>query len=1026
MIGALVDLCRTHLFQEKWLLAPNRRVGYQWLDQATRTGQPLLNVRVKTLRGLALEIASPAMEKRGLTYLGGWRLEILVHRLFGELRNEEEGYLTRLHPSPGLIQSLTWALRDLRLAGLKASDLRGGDFEVRAKGREIKALLSGFEKALAKGKVIDGPGILQIAAQRLEEDLSAIPETGLVLKPEDMEFRPLEEALWQALPEENRKILPVDRPGTKPEGPLADAGLLRWLASPPDAPPPKGDGTAAMFRAVGEANEVREIFRRCMREEIPFDEVEILHTDSGTYVPLLFEIASRIEAGEDETPPVTFAEGIPTDYSRPGRALQAWLAWIREGYPQATLVRMILDGLLNVPGRKEKGLGFSRLGAIFRAVRIGTGRRRTLEGVGEALAALKRRGSDEGEERRFRIEGLECLRGMIEPLVAITPSGRMKPRGILNRAATFLKIHARTKSAFDAYSRRRLLDEIEEVTAVLEEEEPGALDVWDWLSRRPVETRVGGAGPRPGCLFVSPVRGGGHSGRKHTFILGLDERRFSGTGRQDPLLLDGERGKIGRDLPTASGRLARVIAEFEHLLARLKGHVTLSYTCRSLADDRDLFPSSLAVSAFRILSGNREGDQEAMLAALGAPVSFAPASPESCLDETEWWLTRLCGKQKVRNAEGVIAERFLHLGLGFEARDARASDRFTAWDGYVPEAGKDHDPTTPDGPVLSTTRLEMFGKCPMDYFFTRLLEIEPPEEYEEDPTIWLDAADKGALLHEVFRGFMAELAGRNRLPVFERDRGRLEEILGRVIEEWKADSPPPNRDVFRRDVQVLRQTARIFLQEEEDFCRQSRPLYFEVAAGLPGEGEGTDLDSPEPVEVRLPSRKTIRVAGRIDRVDEEIGGMGNRYTVWDYKTGSSRRYAGEDPFHEGRTLQGALYIPLAESLLREKADEKAKVTAFGYFFPNIREHGRRLPWPASVLRRGLHHVALLCRLMASGCYPFSPDWTDAEYSPCGPAFLDLAETAGESDGKLSNPENTMLDPFRELRGYGEEEDEEEE
>ena len=52
-IQELARVCREHLLEEKWLIAPSRRVGYQWLEAVTRAGQAAVNVHVKTLRRLA-------------------------------------------------------------------------------------------------------------------------------------------------------------------------------------------------------------------------------------------------------------------------------------------------------------------------------------------------------------------------------------------------------------------------------------------------------------------------------------------------------------------------------------------------------------------------------------------------------------------------------------------------------------------------------------------------------------------------------------------------------------------------------------------------------------------------------------------------------------------------------------------------------------------------------------------------------------------------------------------------------------
>jgi hypothetical protein len=148
---ALRAVCAKHALAEKWLLAPSRRVGMQWLDAVARSGQPVLNVRVESPQTMALlRLAAPALDREGLTFLRGLRREVLVGRLFAQLRERGEGYLSTLEPSPDLTAALSRALRDLRLAGVTAAGLRAGSFEVAAKGREMQALLAAYEEQLRR------------------------------------------------------------------------------------------------------------------------------------------------------------------------------------------------------------------------------------------------------------------------------------------------------------------------------------------------------------------------------------------------------------------------------------------------------------------------------------------------------------------------------------------------------------------------------------------------------------------------------------------------------------------------------------------------------------------------------------------------------------------------------------------------------------------------------------------------------------------------------------------------------------
>ncbi len=1030
------ELCEARPYEEKWLLAPSLRIGFQWLESVARAGRPVLNVRVKTLANMALDLAAPEMEKRGTFLLRGVREELLVAGVLAALR-EQGGYLARLEATPGLVRAAASTLRDLRRCGLAASDLSTRLFEVKSKGSELISMLSLYEKELAACGLTDLAGVLQLAAQRLVADASALPAGCLVAAPQDVleDLRGLERSLWEAVPEEKRTVLPADLAcRERPDGGV-DSALLAWAPRPAAAPPPRGDGGVRMFRAVGEVNEVREVLRRCACEGIPFDEVEVLHTDAAAYVPLIYEACCLLAQEGGGPIPVTFSEGIPVGYSRPGRALAAWLSWIEEDFPQSTLVRIVQEGLLDPGAELPAGWSFSRLGTVLRALPIGKGRGRYLPAIDAELEALawkishparEKEDEEETEEERLerserlerRLRTLGALRGLVEGLLKSVPEDTSDGKALLRAAEDLLVTRAREVSELDEYSGKRLLDEIRELESCLQEGgDAGRIhpDVPGWLADLARSARVEGKGPRPGCIHVAPLAAGGHSGRPHTFILGLDDGRFPGAGLQDPLLLDSERAAISPDLTTAAERLAASIEDFARLAARLRGTVTLSYCCRNLADDRDMFPSPALLAAYRIVTGDREGVQDDLLAWLPEPVSFAPREAEQSLDSAEWWLCRMCGDPAVREPEEAVAREFPHLGRGMKARRARESDLFTAYDGYVPEAGEDLDPARPGGLVLSARRLEKLGKCPLEYFFSYVLDIKPPEEFSFDPSRWLEPGERGALLHAVFHDFMLRLPSDDRRPVLERDWELMQEVLDEKVRAWTRRKPPPGHEVQAREIEDLRLAARIFLREEEEHCRGRYPVFFELAIGMEGGEPGNPIDTLRPTAIELPKGKTIGVRGSIDRVDE-LGAAGSRrFSVCDYKTGSVYGYKREDPFRQGRLLQNFVYIMQAQSCLGE-CFPGARVESFQYFFPSTREYGERIEWGEAELADGIHVLERLCEMLSRGCFPFSDDKDDVKYSDYRPAFGDIPLTAEMAKRKLANLDNDALAPFRELRG----------
>jgi len=1017
---------------EKWLLAPSRRLAQQWAETVARAGQPVLNTHFESFRTLAvLRLAAPALAREGLTFLRGVAGEVMVARLFAGLQEKGQGYLSAQTPGPGLIRALAATLSDLRLAGLSAKQLPLRHFEVSAKGRELAALLAAYEEELRTSRQVDYAGVLRLAAARLRAEPQAIPEGVLVLLPEDVaaELSPLERAVWEAVPSERRVVLKTDRPGEPPEEPLTDAACLRWIGEPAAAPAAPGDGAAAIFRTVGEVNEVREVLSRCLAGGLPRDEVEILYTDSETYLPLLYEFASRLWAEEGQPLPITFLEGIPARASRPARALLGWLAWVREDFAQPALVHLLQDGLLDLPGREEAGFSFSRLAALLRGLPIGRGRDRYLGVLARELEAASRRlvseyeaegleaPTDYARAQRERGAGLKLLHETVSSLLSHLPEAP-GPRDLLAAAISLVETHARGGSELDEYSRARLLSEMRDLQACLEAGDVPGLEVGEWLAELAQSMRVRALGPRPGCLFAAPLAQGGQSGRRHTFLLGLDDGRFPGAGQQDPLLLDGERANLSRDLPTAASRLSRRVRQLAELFARLRGSVTLSYSCRDVREDRATFPSSAAWSAYRILSGEREGDQEAMARWLpDPPLSFAPASDTRCLDPGEWWLWRLCGEESVAEPEAALAACFPHPGRGFLARRARESDLFTEYDGYVPEAGAAADPVTNADVVLSASRLETLGRCPLDYFFKYVLEVQAPEEYTLDPNAWLSPAERGALLHTVFREFMAAVCQDGRLPEFARDEDSLKRLVEEEIEAWREERPPHHAEVCARECRELHRAARVFLREEERFCRTSRPVWFEAAIGLRRDRPSGPLDTPRPVALHLPDGAIVRACGILDRVDQLADSRAATYTIWDYKTGSSRRYRRGDPFQQGRYVQNALYLALAAARLGE-VSPGATASAFGYFFPTTRDYGERLQWRAGELAGGLEVIASLCRLLATGCFPFTTDENDVRYSDYAAAYGDAVTAARQMERKLGNPKNEMLAPFGTLRNAG--------
>ncbi len=547
------------------------------------------------------------------------------------------------------------------------------------------------------------------------------------------------------------------------------------------------------------------------------------------------------------------------------------------------------------------------------------------------------------------------------------------------------------------------------------ESDPVSLNVWEWLAALPQEVRLLGSGPRPGCVHVTNIYRGGHSGRRHTFILGLDDNRFPGAGLQDPVILDREREKLSKELPTATGQLAAKFQDFARLLARLRGTVDLSYPCNDLTDDREIFPSQVILTAYRLISGERDADFTTLLERMPVPASFAPYAVQVSLDGMDWWLGRLCREQGPVDSDAIMRLHFPHLSRGRDAVRQRSSADFTVYDGRIMDPGAELDPSSATSRVMSAGSLEGLGRCPLLYFFRYVLELKPPGELTLDPDRWLNPADFGTLLHEILYHFVSEASSRNWPPRFPDDLEQIRRIMRTRGEQFREIQPPPSEEAFLRQLNRLQGAVQVFLQVEAT-CLDRCPRYLEITTGMPSILAGTELDSLEPVSLRLPDGREIKLRGRLDRIDCIGSGTEGQYSICDYKSGSSRRFEHDDPFNQGRILQHALYLTIGEARLKKEISSSARVEEFVYLFPGIRDQGLRLVYRAGDLSACIRILQNLCQIAATGSFlPTENAESDCAFCDYLRICADASASARRSREKLNNVDNILLRPMRELR-----------
>ena len=423
----LKDACKSNLLHTKWLLAPSHRVGHQWIEALVRSGQSVVNLHPTTVLRLALDIVGFELAEDGLTLAGRSVGPLVVDATWDRL--SPDGYLGRLEQSADLSAAVCESLLSLRLAGASADDLDESHLESAAKAKDIVVLLNAYEEFLKAHALVDEADVLSRAIAELRADPGVVETETLILIPGGFHTAGLERQFLDALPDSQRVEIwhPADQQDST--GSTTDISLLANIGKTTEGIESNNDGSVKLFRAVGEINEVREALRRCLSDKQPVDDVEILHADAATYVPLIYATARRYfsEPDRPEGVPVTFAEGIPASLSRPGRALVAWLRWTQEDYPQRLLVEMISEGLLDC-GNDD--LSFGYLARLLRPIAIGLGADKYLPKLDEPIKAMGKappKVTDDGDDNSAavaaherKLKGLKSLRKLTKQLLGLS------------------------------------------------------------------------------------------------------------------------------------------------------------------------------------------------------------------------------------------------------------------------------------------------------------------------------------------------------------------------------------------------------------------------------------------------------------------------------------------------------------------------------------------------------------------------------------------------------------------------------
>ncbi len=726
---------------------------------------------------------------------------------------------------------------------------------------------------------------------------------------------------------------------------------------------------------------------RIKAEKIPLDKVEIIYTNSDPYLLSLYNICKKLEL------PAAFSEGLPGDISPSGMALKGFLLWINDDFAEVHLRKLLKYSLIKTP--KSTG---TQLAHALRTSRIGWGRERYSQVLNKDISALKAKIKESGGEKyKWKLDIFEALSDITGRLLKIIPrtdnNGKVDFSRLCSACLQFLSSFVTARDEDGANYQSNLKQRLEVIARItesiipIEEATDKLLEV---ISRLPFKI----SGPQPGHLYISNLSTGGRSGRDNTFIVGMDSHRFPGTHTQDPVLLDEEREKINGDIKLSKDRLKEKLYGFTSMLADLRGRVTVSYSTYDIKDERQMFPSSVYLQIYRLKEGNGSIDYQELLSGPGKP---SGSESVKIIDGTGWWMNKLTAEGSLKDARESVFNIYPLLRQGNKAIMERSGDELSIYDGFINPEGEELDPRKNSELVLSCSAIETYAGNPYAFFMQYILKARRPEEVVRDRLNWLDPAQRGSLLHEVFQLFARRIKDTPERINKNEQRKIINRILDGVLEKYTEEVPVPGVAVYSNEVEILKNDLEVFLDINS---KLAEPHQLEFEFGYRGK---------EPVKICIGNDSFIHVAGKIDRVDIDSDG---NYHVWDYKTGSAYTYNDGDYIAGGKQVQHILYAKVIEATT-------GTVAKCGYILPTEKgmNSGKgcifeRDPQQEESWQEGLNCIL---DLMAEGLFVISEEEN--------PSFIDDTDIYGTEElkksikEKIKNSGNELLIKWKSLKDY---------
>lgn len=326
-------------------------------------------------------------------------------------------------------------------------------------------------------------------------------------------------------------------------------------------------------------------------------------------------------------------------------------------------------------------------------------------------------------------------------------------------------------------------------------------------------------------------------------------------------------------------------------------------------------------------------------------------------------------------------------------------------DAETPLSSETVDALYGDTMTGSYSKLERFRQCPFSYFCTYTLKLSPA------PKGHVGASERGNIIHAVLEELVPDICRRAKSgdPFEESElktiiHAKLEELLRRYM-------PDAGSALSGRFVYLFAKTERVLvplckLLGEEMKVSRFEPVDFELPIGADG--------LVKPAELPLADGKTLKIVGKIDRVDlfrDEHSGK-NYLRIVDYKTGSTKFDLAD--IKNGFNLQMLLYL---YTLIQNGSERYGKVYPAGVLYSRVANPN--VPDKNKVLSTAEGGEELDYKTDTSGLFVADADIIFAMDSTGSGAYIPVKLKAGELAENAANvlPEEEFDDLLKQAAHF---------